>query len=188
MTAQSDPSREPFEKFLLWLSLDRDRALQRYAEIMRKIGKFFVRKGCLDSEELSAETRDRVVRIVSASLKEYPNCEALFYSVAAKVYWEYRRKPQPEPLPPDDLLPVYEQKTEEKELQAHCLEKCLTQLLDWERDLITRYYQNRGFSNSEARKQLIAEHGEESTLRVKAFRIRAKLRICINACKSQYGK
>jgi len=55
-------------------------------------------------------------------------------------------------------------------------------LPETERDLITRYYSSRGAGNVEARKQLITEYGGQNTLRVKAFRIRMKLRACIDAC------
>jgi DNA-directed RNA polymerase specialized sigma24 family protein len=187
MTAQPDPSREPFEKFLLWLSPDRNLALKKHEEIMRRIGKYFVRKGILESEDMAGETRDRVIKIVNGS-REYPNPDALFFSVASKVRQEYLRKPRPDPLPADHLLPIAEQDTEHKELLAQCLQRCLARLPDPERDLITRYYEGRGLDNVEARRQLMAEHGGESTLRVKAFRIRAKLRICINACMTESGK
>ncbi len=180
MTAEPDSSRDTFEKFLLWLSPARELAVKKYGEIMQKTGKYFVRKGCPDSEELACETRDRVIRIVNAG-NEYPNPEALFWSVAHKVWKEYARKPQPGPLPEDDLLAVPPQETELRERQAYCLQQCLDQLPQSERDLITRYYQSRGHKN-EARKLLMAEHGQGNTLRVKALRIRIKLRACMEAC------
>jgi len=181
MTAQSGPAHESFERFLHWLSPDRDLALRKYDEIMQKTRKHFVRKACLDSEDLVAETRDRVVKIVSSG-SNYPNQEALFFSVATNVWHEHLRKPRLGSLPDDDLLPIVPQETEEKELQANCLERCLAQLSDSERDLIVRYYQGRGRNNIDARKQLMAEHGGENTLRVKAFRIRTKLRACMGDC------
>lgn len=184
MTAQPP---DPFEKFLLWLSLDRDLALKKHDEIMRRIRKHFVRKGILESEDLASETRDRVIKIVNGS-REYPNPDALFFSVAFKVRQEYLRKRKPDPLPADNLLPVPEQETEHKEMLEQCLQRCLARLPDSERDLITRYYQGRGPDNVQARRQLMAEHGGESTLRVKSFRIRAKLRICINGCMTEAGK
>ena len=186
-TAQSHPSHEPFETFLRWLSADREQAFKIYGEIMRKMGKYFVRKGCRDSEELSGETRDRVVKIINAG-REYPKPEALFYSVASKIWKEYARKPRSESLPSDDVLPLRQQETDKKEQQAYCLEKCLAQLTESDRNLITNYYQVRGRNNTEARKRLMAEHGGENTLRVKAFRIRLKLRVCIDACVNETVK
>lgn len=187
MTVQPSPGHEAFDKFLLWLSPDRELALKKHDELMRRLSKYFVRKSCVEAEELAGETRDRVVKIMNAG-GEYPNPDSLFFSVAAKVWKEYTRKPKPEPLPADDLLPMPEQETDRKERQAYCLERCLASLPETERDLITRYYQTRGPSNVEARKLWMAEWGVESTLRVKTFRIRTKLRACIDPCMDDTAK
>lgn len=186
-TAHSQPNHEPFETFLRWLSPDREQACKIYGEIMQKMCRYFVRKGCHDSEELAGETRERVVKIINAG-QEYPKPEALFYSVASKVWKENARKPRSEPLPSDDVLRVTPQETDKKERQSHCLGRCLEQLSESDRDLITNYYQVRGRSNTEARKRLIAEHGGQNTLRVKAFRIRLKLRACIDSCMDETAK
>ena len=186
MTAQSDPAHEPFEVFLRWLSADRAIALKKYDETMRKLNKHFVRKGCPDPEELACETRDRVIKIISTG-QDYPNHDALFYSVASKVWYEFVRKPKMDPLPGDDLLPRVQQETEDKELKARCLERCLSQLPASDRDLITRYYQGEGDKIIEIRRVLMAEHGGENTLRIKAFRIRSKLRGCMRACMTDPG-
>ena len=176
--------REPFEKFLVWLSADRDLALKKHDEIMRRIKKYFVRKGCPESEELAGDTRDRVIRIISKG-GQYPNSDALFFSVADKIWKEYKRKPKPDPLPEDDLLTLHAQDTRAKELLGLCLERCLDQLPALEKSFIQHYYEAHTFK---AKKLLLAEHGEESTRRVKAFRIRAKLRTCIKACMAELEK
>jgi DNA-directed RNA polymerase specialized sigma24 family protein len=185
MTAQPDPSTEPYEKFLIWLSPDRELALRKYNEIMRKIAKYFIRKGCHESEDLASETQDRVIKIIDASPK-YPNPDALFYSVANKIWKEYRRRPKPEQLGADDLVQIpSHSNSDAEERKAVCLERCLSQLPAADRDLITRYYLTHGSGNLEARSRLIAEYGGQNTLRVKAFRIRMKLRACIEACMAK---
>lgn len=186
ITVQNDPGREPFELFLHWLSPDRELALKKHNEIMRRLNKYFVRKSCPDPEELAGETRDRVIKIISTG-HDYPNHDALFYSVASKVWHESLRRPRTEPLPPDQFLPTSQQETEDKELKAYCLEKCLAQLSASDRDLITRYYQGESYDTIEVRKALMIEHGGENTLRVKAYRIRIKLRTCMRACMEELG-
>jgi DNA-directed RNA polymerase specialized sigma24 family protein len=181
MAVQPDTSREPFERFLIWLSPNRELALKKYDEIMRKTSKYFAHKSCPDSEELAGETRDRVIKIINAGV-DYSNPAALFFSVASKIWMEYARRPRSEPLPEDELLLDRQQEAEVKERQAYCLQKCLAQLPESERDLILRYYQGQGLHNIEARKLLIAEHGGANVLRIKAFRIRMKLRACMGAC------
>ena len=175
---------EPFEKFLVWLSADRDLALKKHDEIMRRIRKYFVRKGCPESEELAGDTRDRVIRILDNG-GQYPNADALFFSVADKVWKEYKRKPKPGPLPAADLIPSHAQDTRAKELLGLCLERCLAQLPALEKNFIQRYYEAHDKHNFEAKKLLLVEQGGESTLRVKAFRIRTKLRTCIKACMAE---
>ena len=173
---------EYFDRFLYWLSPDRNLALMKYEEIRRRITKFFVRKGCHDPDELFAEARERVIKIVNAG-GDYPNPEALFYGVARRVWLESTRKVEPEPITIDPQAPT----PENKELESNCLGTCLKKLPQAEHDLITTYYQDTGSNKIAARKRLAAAYGGENTLRIKAFRIRAKLRSCMEACMSQAG-
>jgi len=178
--------REPFELFLHWLSPDHELALEKHNEIMRRLHKYFVRKNCSDPEELAGDTRDRVIKIITSG-HNYPNQDALFYSVASKVWHEWIRKPKTEPLFPEQFLATSQQETEDKELKSYYLEKCLAQLSACDRDLITRYYQEGGSNTIAARKALMSAHGAENTLRVKAYRIRIKLRACMLAFMNQQG-
>src|SRR5215472_13290201 len=100
MTAQSGSGPGPFERFLLWLSADRDLALKKYQEIQKRITRHFVRKGFPDPEELFSETRDRVIAIISGG-EDYPDRDALFYGVARRVWQESIRKCNTEPLEVD---------------------------------------------------------------------------------------
>jgi DNA-directed RNA polymerase specialized sigma24 family protein len=186
MTAPPDPRLGPFARFLLWLSPDHDLALKKHDELVKKMRTYFVRKGCVESEDLAHEVRDRVVKLIDNG-HENPNHDALFYTVAVRVWQEHLRKPKSEPLPTDDFLPVTDQETDEKELRAYCLETCLAHLSGADKHLITQYYQARGLDNIAFRKALAAEHGSENTLRVKAHRIRLKLRACIGECLSRRG-
>jgi DNA-directed RNA polymerase specialized sigma24 family protein len=175
-----------FDTFLLWLSSDRDLAVKRHDEIMRKMIKYFTRRAYSDPEELAAETRERVARIINSN-REYPNHEALFYSVAQKVWHEAVRKPKPESLVlAADFGPLVDQETEHKELQARCLERCLAKLPASERDLISRYFLGRGVDQTKARKQLMTELDVSAgALRVRLHSIRNRLRRCVSACMAE---
>lgn len=181
MSAPSDLEPQAFETFLLWLSSDRDQALKLHDSIMRAIVRYFIRKGCPDPEELASEVRERVIKIIAAG-DEYPIPNALFYSVAKNVWKEYLREPKPEPMPVDDPPSPRDNESQEKELLAFCLEKCLARLESSERDLITRYYQGERGKKIKGRKGLAAEHGGENNLRIKAFRIRRKLGDWMREC------
>lgn len=181
MTAASGPG--PFDRFLHWLSPDHDTALKRHEEIRNRITKYFVRKACDDPDELFGETRDRVIQIVAGG-GNYPIPDALFYSVARKVWLEYIKKPRPEPIGKND--PPMRAPDPHKEFRAGCLEACLTKMLPSERDLITSYYQGRGREKIEARRLLAIQHGGENTLRIKTFRLRKWLRVCVDDCLNQH--
>lgn len=174
---------DAFERFLRWLSQDRDLAIKKYGEIMQKMAKYFVWKGCSEPEDLAAETRDRIIEILNGPI-EYPSPEALFYSVANKIWHEELRKPKPEPLCEDSPFLVPEPTTD-KELQAYCLAACLAKLSGSDQDLITRYYDGQGRSKIEARRLLATACGGENNLRIKTCRIRRRLRNCIEICMIQ---
>lgn len=184
MATQPGPDRGPFDEFLRWLSADRDLAAVKHEEIRKKIVKYFVRKGCDDPHELFTETIDRVVRILDSGA-EYSNPLALCFGVARRVWLEDKKKPKidpfgdeipsPPPPPRDDAPNLQEQRLD-------CLESCMDKLSEGDRDLINRYHEGEGRGKIESRRQLAAEHGGTNTLRIKTFRIRAKLRICVTDC------
>lgn len=171
---------EAFERYLLWLSPDRDLAIQKHGEIMQKMARYFIRKACLEAEDLAAETRDRVIKIIAGPI-EYPNPEALFYSVARKIWLEETRKPKPEPLPEDHSFPAQEPEID-RELQVYCLHECLGKLPRPEHELITSYYEVCEADKIEGRSLLAASCGGKNSLRIKTCRIRSRLRICIERC------
>lgn len=180
------PTPEEFAKFLLWLSQDPDVNVQEYEKIRKKMAGFFLRKGCLDPDELAAETMDRAV-IKYADGDCYPNALALCHGIAWNIWKEDSRKPKPGELPNDDVLPSRVHETEERERKAGCIEACLSKLSPGCRNLITRYYQGKGREKIEIRRLLAADHGGENTLRIKAFRIRGKLRVCVDDCMQRFS-
>ncbi len=190
MSAQPGPTREPtreqFDKFLRWLSQDLDTAAREFEKLRRKMSRYFVCKGCPNADELADQTMDRAI-IKYSDDGTYPNAIALCSGIARKIWLEYQRKRKPEPLPDNDFLAVPENETEEREQEAQCLETCLSHLSARCRNLITRYYSFDGREKIEARKRLAAEHGGENTLRIKAFRIRGKLRVCVDDCMQRFS-
>jgi hypothetical protein len=181
MAAQSGPDQGPFNRFLRWLSEDGNEAVKRYEEIRVKITRDLIRKGCGHADELFDTTIDRVIKIIDRG-DEYSNPLALCFGVARNVLAEYRKKPTMDslddrdfPSPPKDDPAAHEQKLK-------CLEKCLAVLSGGERDLLTMYYKGKGRDKIETRKDLATEHGGHNRLRIKAFRIRVKVRLCVTSC------
>ncbi len=179
MTAPPASGPGPFEVFLLWLSPDRDQALKMHNQLQKRITQYFVRKGCADSQELFSETRQRVMDIISNG-GQYDNPQALFFTVARKVWLEDRRKPRHETL--QDDLPESSQETESKERMAFCLDHCLARLPEPDREFIIEYYEGHGQGKIGIRKELAARYGSDNIVRIKAFRLRGALRACITDC------
>ena len=93
MTADYIPSASSFAKLLEWLGPDRDQSAARYEEIRRKIIRFFICRGCVESEDLTDVTIDRVTRVVDRSSFQYVGNPILyFYGVAKKVHLEHLRQ------------------------------------------------------------------------------------------------
>jgi hypothetical protein len=182
--AAPGPAQDAFDKFLLWLSPDRNVAGEKHEEIRKKIVRYFVHKRCEDPHELFGKTLDRVVNIVSRpeGYAEGLDPARLFFGVARNVWLESLRRPAPDALgdkdiPAPDPTPSYQQ-----EQRLKCLESCLGKLPDPEREFIAAFYQGDGRERINSRKQMAAQQGGSNALRIRAFRIRARLRVCVDDC------
>jgi DNA-directed RNA polymerase specialized sigma24 family protein len=73
--------------------------------------------------------------------------------------------------------------SEEIEARAACLDHCLMGLPPESRALIERYYRTAPLPQGEARKLLAEQEGlTYSSLKVRAYRIRAQLEECLRLC------
>ncbi|HEY6349957.1 MAG TPA: hypothetical protein VI636_11160 [Candidatus Angelobacter sp.] len=173
---------EAFNKFLLWLDADRDVAGTKYEEIRNKLVRYFVHKGCEDPDELFGITIDRVA-VILARDNNYSNPLALCFGVARNVWLEYQKKPIPDQLDEDFEIQAPElDDSDSHEQKLKCLETCLDKLPGADRTLISRYHGAEGRDKIETRKQLAAEQGGNNVLRIRTFRIRAKLHTCVEEC------
>jgi DNA-directed RNA polymerase specialized sigma24 family protein len=173
-------NEESFTKLLAWLDPESERgAGEKYEEIRYKLIKMFVYRGCLDAEQMADETIDRASSKIDILIDNYVGDKRLyFYGIAQNVYREHLRK-QSRPI----LELVKSDFSEDVELKHQCLEHCLQQLPEVDRELILEYYREEKHKKSEHRKQL-AHETNSNTLRKKTQRIRDRLKICINKCLS----
>lgn len=171
-------SQEAFDALLNWLDEDREKAALKYEEIRRCLIKFFVARGAADAEDLADETINRVTNRVE-ELKDFKgNRLPYFYGVAHMVWMEYLRKPPPPepPPPPPDPSQI--------EQEFRCLEECIQRLSPEDRELLLQYYYpQEGCSLTEQRKRLAERlRIAPNALRIRAFRIRARLQKCVKKC------
>lgn len=172
-------TKDSFEALLRWLDPIPDSAAYKYEQIRTRLIKIFVCRGCLNPEDLADETIDRVAGRLSDIEQTFAGDPArYFYGVANKIHLEYlRRKPAP-PIPPAA-------QPDDDEREYECLERCMQQLSETNRELVLQYYQEERQAKIDHRKRLAEQFGiAVNALRIRACRIRASLLECVKACVS----
>ena len=170
-------TQELFEQLLAWLDPDREAAGQKYEHIRRALIKIFINNGCHSVEDLADEAINRVAKRLSQIKDDYQGEKSLyFYGVAKKLVHEERRRTRtPVPIPTwntDDVDPEFE-----------CLETCLEQLTNENRNLVLQYYQEEKRAKIDNRRVLADKLGIAlNALRIRAHRIRNSLELCVRTC------
>jgi len=173
-------TQELFEDLLSWLDPDREIAAQKYEDLRRGLIKIFVSNGCHCVEDLADEAINRVAKKLNQIKDTYQGDHSLyFYGVARNIVHEdRRRRPVPAATPTcssDDIEAEYE-----------CLERCLQQLTTENRELILQYYQEEKKVKIDHRRSLAERLGiAVNALRIRAYRIRNSLELCVRKCLLQ---
>ena len=183
---QLELTPEAWDHLLAFLGPTEEVAGARYEDVRRRLIRFFTCKGCSDFEYLVDKTFDRVAKKCKEEhlADSYVGDPLLyFYTVARYVFLEFVKKRPPRPSMPAPDPP------EVKEARHHCLHRCMdSRLKNTEIRMILEYYRGERASKIKQRKDLAALLGtNEKTLRVKAHRIRNKLRDCVSECLKQKG-
>jgi hypothetical protein len=171
---------EAFGKFLRWLSVDDELAVREYQTIRAKLIRFFVHKGCTHADDLFDKTVDIVVGKIE-SCEQYSNPLAYCYGVARNVWYQDTRERKPTVMDVD-VAPLEHPDPKVRELELQCLERCLSQMPPGDRDIVVRYHAGQGRNKIHARSLLADGVGGANALRIKMYRIRKELRICVVAC------
>ena len=171
-----------FEKMLNWLHDDREIAGKKYEAIRIRLIKILSYRGCNKADELADETFDRVAKKIDSLADSYVGKpELYFFGVANNVYREFLREPKLQELP-------YALQHQEVEIQAdfpeyNCLQKCLKTLPREKRDFIVNYYEGEKIGKIDNRKDIAEDMNVKlGGLRVRAYRLRAKLQKCVYKC------
>jgi RNA polymerase sigma factor (sigma-70 family) len=187
MAKQWQLTQATFDNLLDWLDSDREQAGKKYEDIRQSLIKIFVWRGCSEAEDLADITINRVAQKLPELAETYVGDPALyFYGVARNVIFEHRkRKVNQAPLPTlaqwNDI--ELKEAAVDLELQHECMERCLRELNDHDRDLVMRYYQREKQAKIDSRKELSRQLGiSPLTLRVKMHRLRMVLYKCIEKC------
>ena len=162
---------------LKWLDPDREQAALRYEEIRRRLIQIFTGRASADAEDLADETINRVTSKLHEVQDYTGDRRRYFFGVANKVYLEYLRRklPHPPPFSPVDSNQV--------ELEYQCLEHCIQNLSEENRELLLGYYGAEGRAKIENRRLQAEQLGiAPNALRLRAHRIRKMLLECVEKC------
>lgn len=189
MAKQWELTPSAFDELLAWLDADREQAGRKYEHIRQSLIKIFIWRGCGEAEDLADITINRVTQKLPELTQTYVGDPArYFYGVAKNVVLEQRKREAaqaPLPVLSQSHKMKLEEETAELERRYECLERCLRELSDNDRGLITHYYQRERQAKVDSRKELARQLGMSTlTLRVRAHRLRTSLYQCIQKCLS----
>ena len=171
------------------LDPDPERAALAYESLRRTLLSFFNWRGAWTPEECADETLDRLAAKLEQGLP-VTDVRPFARGIARLVLLESYRRPEARAARADEreLSQLAAPPEPEPEPPRECLDRCLAELPAEGRDLILRYYVNRGRPRIEDRRRLAAELGtSESGLRSRAQRLRDGLERCINRCLADAG-
>ena|SRR5690606_37087602 len=178
---------DDYQQLLAWLGPDEATATEKYFALRRSLVKIFEVRSCPDAEDLADEVIDRVARKAAEVRDGYTGEPgAYFYGVARNVYREYLRRPRTAELPPQ--LSIDDASDDEKEAALQCLDKCLAELSEENRELISAYYAFADGEKANVRRGLAERYDiTMNLLRIRAYRIRTALSQCVSGCIAQNG-
>jgi DNA-directed RNA polymerase specialized sigma24 family protein len=178
------PTQEAFDRLLLCINPDRERAGEEYELLRLKLIKYFSLRACLEAEELADETLNRLAKKIAEG-EEIRELLRYCYGLARWIYVEYRRNPQSNQIPVDNMsvTPVIPPDPLVEKERQECFHHCLGRLTVEEKETIIKYCDDADQPHQWARRDLVEQLKISSTaLRIRVSRIKKKLKACFSDC------
>lgn len=181
-------TQEAFDRFLVLLDADRERAARRYEELREALAKFFECRGGAFPEEYADETLNRAARQVAEG-KEVHDLSGYCYGIARLFLLEVFKREKRERNAINEMHASQEDRDSSLlEQRVECLDRCLDKLPTGDRTLIVQYYQGEKGAKIENRKILAGQLNLSfGTLRMRALRLRQALEECVAICLRAKG-
>lgn len=176
MPRREPPDKEAFDKLLLWLDPDREKAAKKYKTIQFRLIRIFAARGCVDPEDLVDESFNVAALRIDWLLENYVGDPGLYvHGIAKKVFLEIKPIPFSKREDPDRT---------EHERRSVCLDQCLNRLATpKERHLVLEYHAKEKQERIQIRRKLAQEWDcTINALRIRVCRIHERLRPCIQEC------
>lgn len=153
----------------------------------RRLVAYFACKGCRSPDELADDALNRVSRRLheEEAIADAPPARYC-YIVAKFVFLESLRNPEHRRVDrPSSALSEPAAVAELPDILLECLERCLAQLTDADRELILEYYRGEHRLKIDQRRAMAVRLAlTPNALSIRACRIRGKLEQCVRACSS----
>lgn len=188
MKRSPDLTQQEFEELLEWLAPDKDAAGEEYVRIREGLMRYFRIKGCHEPEILVDETINRLARKLKTLdiTKNYKHL-TYFYGFAKNIHFEYLAELRKTPVQLENELTLTNEApaSNKDDVRFTCLDKCMATLNKEEAAMITAYFAYERREKLDARRDLAEQLGiTTGNLHIKVFRIKKKLRECIEKCVS----
>ncbi len=178
--ATKEVTREKFEAFLDWLSVDSDKTGEEYERLRFRLITFFSQRNCLFAEDLADETINRVCLKIGTEVVEKKM--AFVYAFAKNVYLESLRK-EKNHQNIDEINVAEKEREVETDLSGDCLDKCLNELPAENKGLILEYFSEDKQAKIDLHRELSAKFEiTQTALRMRIVRIKNALRNCLQEC------
>jgi RNA polymerase sigma factor (sigma-70 family) len=175
-----------FDRLLAALAPSREEASEKYLSLRKNLARFFEARGFQTAEDAADEVMNRLARKLETS-DQIENINTYALGVARMLALELHKSPARKTtdiIPEISVSPI-DKEREQKEENLKCLEKCLRQLSDENRQIIVGYYQGEKREKIENRQKLADALGiPNNALRNRAVRLRDKLEVCLTDCLS----
>ena len=189
-------TREAFDKLLDSLDCDRHAAGQKYERIRQRLANFFEYRGCSSPDDYADITINCAAKKLDTGSQIYSSDPLSFFiGIARNILLEYWEEAPKRAASLDQLTDVEHPRVDaieiiqrdedlkRSEAELECLEECLEKTDHQNRELIVGYYIGDKGQKIKNRKQLATELDlAPAALRLRAFRVRAKLEECVKSC------
>jgi DNA-directed RNA polymerase specialized sigma24 family protein len=179
---------EAWTNFLRRLDEDSEKAGLKYEALRSRVITMFRCRGLPDPAGLADEAIDRIVK--GLEREEIRDIFAYASGVARHVASEAFRRP-----PPVSLAEVQEPRQKqtsddsqenETDRRLYCLNQCTATLNESDRYLLSNWYEHEKSQKVDDKRRLAANLGIAiGALRVRAYRIRERIRTCVFECMAK---
>lgn len=179
-------SRVAFDGLLAQFSSDRVKAGEEYLLLRKNLVRFFESRKIAEANEATDEVLDRLARKIQNG-EVIEKLASYACGIARLVALENYKKPifqeLPDNLNESDKFATRPDSGDEKETKLRCLEVCLSELSEENRQVVLSYYEGDGRNKIENRQKLGAKLGiPQNALCKRVIRLREKLEKCVARC------